>query len=141
VAEPGSAVPLARKLGVRPGDRIGTIGAPAGFASLLEPMPQGARLVARLDPPPELTVCFAASHAQLERGLARGLRALRADGTLWVAYPKRASGVATDLAFASVQKAGLDVGLVDNKSCAIDETWTALRFVVPLARRAEWARR
>jgi hypothetical protein len=66
------------------------------------------------------------------------LPALAIDGGMWLAYPKQTSGIATDLTFASVQQLGLGSGLVDNKSCAIDATWTALRFVIPLAKRQTW---
>ena len=74
-----------------------------------------------------------------ERGFARRFaslaRRLVEDGGLWVAWPKKSSGVATDLAFDSVQRTGLDIGLVDNKVCAIDEIWSGLRFVYRLKDR------
>ena len=63
------------------------------------------------------------------------MRALEPDGGLWIAWPKKTSGVATDLVFEAVQRIGLDAGLVDNKVCAIDDTWSGLRFVHRLADR------
>jgi hypothetical protein len=68
-------------------------------------------------------------------------RALLPDGGLWVAWPKKTSCVATDLTFDPVQEVGLDAGLVDNKVCAIDDTWSGLRFVVRLVDRPKPASR
>jgi hypothetical protein len=99
------------------------------------------RRVAEGGGPADVLVVFAASRERLVPGFRAALGLLAADGGLWVAWPKRASGVPTDLDFASVQTLGLDAGLVDNKSCAVDETWTALRFVVRLADRPGWAAR
>jgi hypothetical protein len=111
------------------------LGAPAVFGDLLGSLPPGARLVGRAKPRSDVIVLFATRGADLARRFSAALPALAVQGGLWLAYPKQASGVATDLTFVSVQQLGLDAGLVDNKSCAIDATWTALRFVVPLAKR------
>jgi hypothetical protein len=134
-----SAAPRARKLGIRPGARVAALGSPAEFADLLGSLPPGARLVARAGPRSDVIVLFGTRDADLGKRFRAALLALAVDGGLWLAYPKQTSGVATDLTFASVQQLGLDAGLVDNKSCAIDATWTALRFVVPLAKRGTWA--
>lgn len=134
-----SAVSLARKLGIRPRARVAAIGAPAEFIDLLGSLPPGARLVSRAGPRSDVIVLFATRGADLARHFRAALPALAVDGGLWLAYPKQAARLATDLTFASVQQLGLDAGLVDNKSCAIDATWTALRFVVPLAKRPTWA--
>jgi hypothetical protein len=75
-------------------------------------------------------VLFAPDRAALLRGFAGAARRLSAAGGLWVAWPKKASGVATDLTESAVQAVGLGAGLVDNKVCAIDEVWSGLRFVV-----------
>ncbi|MDQ2933578.1 MAG: DUF3052 domain-containing protein [Chloroflexota bacterium] len=134
-----SAAPLSRKLGIRPGARVAVVGAPAEFVDLLGSLPRGARLVAGAGPRSDVIVLFATRGADLAERFGAALPSLAVDGGLWLAYPKQTSGVATDLTFASIQRLGLDAGLVDNKSCAIDATWTALRFVVPLARRQTWA--
>lgn len=136
-----AGTPLVRKLGIREGHRVAVIGAPDGFAAMVQPMPPGARLVTRTGPRSDVVVCFADSMAVLRRRVAAALPSLAVDGGLWLAYPKQASRVATDLTFVAVQQLGLDAGLVDNKSCAVDGTWTALRFVVPLASRPSWASR
>jgi len=80
-------------------------------------------------------VLFATRQGELTRAFTPLARRLAPAGGLWVAWPKKAAGVSTDLSFDSVQKTGLDAGLVDNKSCAIDDTWQALRFVVRLKNR------
>jgi hypothetical protein len=120
---------LQRKLGVEPGMRVAVIGAPQGFTERLE----GARLSRELRGRFELIVFFATSRRSLEARLPALLRARESGGRIWLAWPKRASGVASDLDDGVVRRLGLASGLVDNKVCAIDETWSGLRFV---ARRA-----
>jgi hypothetical protein len=127
-----SATPLERKLGVRPGQRVAVVGAPAGFA--LAGVRPYARLVGRLD----LIVCFVATERDLRRRLPRLEAALAPAGSLWVAWPKRSSGVASDIDENLLRRLILPDGLVDNKVCAVDETWSALRFVVRVERREAW---
>jgi hypothetical protein len=105
--------------------RVGVIGGPDGFGSRLE----GAEVATRLRGSFELIVFFATSAGELERRLPALLRARGEGGVLWLAWPKRGSGVATDLSDGVVREIGLASGLVDNKVCAIDETWSGLRFV------------
>jgi hypothetical protein len=81
---------------------------------------------------------FTARRSELEQRFAKLARALDATGGLWIAWPKRSSKVATDLDQAAVMEVGLATGLVDNKVCAIDETWSGLRFVVRRENRAAW---
>lgn len=139
-AEPAPA-PLVRKLGIGAGSRVVTSGAPAGFADLLGELPPGARLTSRAAPGAEVTVVFAKTLADLRRRLERALPALAVDGGLWLCYPKRTSGVETDLDFGVVQRLGLEAGLVDNKSATVDDTWSAVRFVVRLIDRPTWSSR
>ena len=82
-----------------------------------------------------MIVAFCGRRAQLERGLPRWRAALDQAGGLWIAWPKRASGIDTDLGEGAVRELGLAAGLVDNKVCAIDATWSGLRFVYRLADR------
>ncbi len=120
-----SGTPLHRKLGVEPGMRVAVIGGPPGFVERLD----GARVSALLRGRFELIVFFATSRRSLEGRLPGLLRAREAGGRIWLAWPKRASGVGTDLTDDAVREIGLTSGLVDNKVCAIDETWSGLRFV------------
>jgi hypothetical protein len=125
-----SGTPLARKLGFRPGMRAHVVAAPDDFAALLGELPDGVRVLARPAAPLDLVMLFVTSRAQLERRLG-GLHAkLRQDGTLWVAWPKRVSKLATDMTEDVVRDVALPRGLVDVKVCAIDATWSGLKLVI-----------
>jgi hypothetical protein len=126
---------LVRKLGIRAGDVLALVDAPEGFSGVLGELPDGVVARRQARGPADVIVCFAVDRAALERRLAVLLRALDVDGGLWIAWPKRSSGVATDLSDGAVRELGLRAGLVDNKVCAIDETWSALRFVYRIADR------
>ena len=120
-----SSTPLPRKLGVGEATRLKVLGAPAGFP-----------LRGRARAPVDVAILFTKRLAELERRFGDVAAELAPAGGLWVAYPKRSSPVTSDLRFEEVQRIGLRAGLVDNKSCAIDDTWTAVRFVRRLADRA-----
>jgi Protein of unknown function (DUF3052) len=131
-----SGTPLHRKLGIKEGHRVVALGAPDDFGALLGDLPPGVGIGSRLAADTDVIVLFATNLRDLERRLFWSAERLDPDGGLWVAYPKKSSGVATDLTFAEVQAAGLAAGLVDNKSCAIDSTWSGVRFVYRLRDRA-----
>ena len=95
--------------------------------------PLGKKLGAK--PGAEVVVLFTTSRGELERRFDALKRTLAPADGLWIAWPKKASRIETDLDFAAVQQIGLDAGLVDNKSCAIDDDWQAVRFVYRLADR------
>ncbi len=126
-----SGTPLARKLGIKPGARLALIGAPEGFAATLDlaTVVGAVRVLHAARAPIDVAVLFAPRRAGLDRRFAAAAEALAPAGGLWVAWPKRASGVATDLTDAEVREIGLAAGLVDNKVCAIDAVWSGLRFV------------
>ena len=130
-----SGTPLPRKLGIRPGARLALIGAPDGFDAVLDALPDGVQVRTRLRGRFDVIVAFATRRAVLVRRLDALTRALEPDGGLWLAWPKRSSGFATDLTETDVRALGLATGLVDNKVCAIDETWSGLRFVYRVADR------
>lgn len=111
------------------------VDAPAGFESSLGDLPVGAAIKRRARGPVDVAILFSTSRSHLSRRFPSLVAILTPDGGLWVAYPKKASGVATDLDFSWVQRLGLEAGLVDNKSCAIDDTYSGLRFVYRLADR------
>jgi hypothetical protein len=124
-----SGTPLPRKLGIKPGSRLALVGSPRGFEKTLGELPPGVAVRRRAQGPSDVVVAFFERDAELRRRLPILKRALDYAGGLWIVWPKRASGVATDLGEAQVRAAGLAIGLVDNKVCAIDETWSGLRFV------------
>ena len=131
-----SGTPLARKLGIKERSRVGLIGAPEGFEPTLEPLPANVTLTRRIGSPPfDVILFFSDRAADLEKRFSSLARALTPDGGLWVAWPKKASGVATDLSENAVREIGLASGLVDNKVCAVDEVWSGLRFVYRLKDR------
>jgi hypothetical protein len=125
-----SGTPLARKLGLRPGFAVAWVGAPDGFQALLGGLPAGVTVRGRLRGPLDLVVCFVTARRDLERRLPALRAALAPAGMLWVAWPKRSSGVATDMTEDVVRDVALPTGLVDTKVCAIDATWSGLRLVV-----------
>ncbi len=130
-----SRTPLAGKLGVKPGGRIAFSSAPAGFGKLLIPLPEGVTIKRAVRGPLDVIVAFHTRRAALERGMPALMRAMEPACGLWIAWPKRASGVETDVSEGVVREIGLAAGLVDNKICAIDETWSGLRFVYRLSDR------
>lgn len=124
-----SGTPLPKKLGVKPGMTVALLDAPESFAATLGPLPDGATLAWDTAAPGPLAVWFVRSRAELEEGLARAMAAVEERGALWMAWPKRASGVTTDLTQQAVREAGLAAGLVDYKVAAIDGTWSGLLFI------------
>jgi hypothetical protein len=133
-----SGTPLPRKLGIREGSLVALLGAPADFKATLGDLPAGVGIGRAGRGPYDLIILFTKRRAQLERELARLAPRLRADGGLWIAWPKKSSGVGTDLDQSAVMEVGLATGLVDDKVAAIDETWSGLRFVVRRENRAAW---
>jgi hypothetical protein len=130
-----SGTPLPRKLGIQPGARLALLGAPANFDRTLGAVPDGVSVRTQARGRSDVIVFFVTRCAELARRFSALARALEPDGALWIAWPKKSSGVATDLVFEVVQRVGLDAGLVDNKVCAIDEVWSGLRFVYRVADR------
>jgi hypothetical protein len=126
-----SGTPLPKKLGIKEGARLALVGAPAGFVeSTLVPLPDEVELRARARGPLDVIVFFTKSRAELERRFGKLASALEPAGALWVAWPKRSSGVATDLDENVLREVGLPQGLVDTKVCAVDDTWSGLKFVI-----------
>ena len=132
-----SGTPLAKKLGIKEGHRVATVGAPAHFARLLEPLPASVRLRSDLRGRGgfDVLVIFVRTERELADRFDRARARLERDGGLWVSWPKQSSLLATGLRESDVRAYGLSTGLVDNKVCAIDEDWSGLRFVVRLRDR------
>jgi hypothetical protein len=123
-----STTPLPKKLGIGESCRVAIVGAPEGFAKSIGVSP-------RARGPADVIVLFATRRAELERRFGSLARRLAPAGGLWVAWPKKSADTPTNLSFEEVQRIGLAAGLVDNKSCSIDDTWQALRFVIRLEDR------
>jgi len=123
-----SGTPLPKKLGIKTGSRVLLLGAPKDFATTLGPLPEGVTLGDRAARNADLILLFVKSRAELARRFDAVAKTLAADGGLWLCWPKKASGVTTDLDGAIIRGTGLDNGLVDYKIAAIDATWSGLKF-------------
>jgi hypothetical protein len=130
-----SGTPLAKKLGIKPGHRVAFPAAPEGFRDLLGALPDDVDVRSRARGPLDVIVFFTTRRAELDRRLPSLRRALDPGGGLWIAWPKRASGVKTDMTEDVARDLGYANALVDNKVCAIDETWSGLRLVIRLKDR------
>ena len=131
-----SGKPLSQKLGLKPGFRIFVDGAPADYRGIVGEWPDGAKLVSHAKAPLDMVHLFARQATGLAAKLSRYRDAIAPDGMIWVSWPKKTSGVATDLGDVVVRDIALPLGLVDIKVCAIDETWSGLKFVIQKGQRA-----
>ena len=128
-----SGTPLWRKLGIKEGARVLCTRAPAGFADELKrlaPIPGGVEFLRRPGRNVDVAITFVTRRSDLTAAFPALVRSLTPAGRLWIAWPKKAAGIRTDLDFDAVQRVGLDAGLVDNKSASITETYQGLQFVV-----------
>jgi hypothetical protein len=130
-----SGTPLPRKLGIADGSAFTLVDAPEGAAGLLEPLPDGARPVST-PAEADVVLVFVTERMALERQLDGLARAIFPDRTLWVAWPKRASKVPTDVTEDVVRDVALPLGLVDVKVAAVDATWSGLKLVWRRERRS-----
>ena len=130
-----SGTPLPQKLGIKPGHRVLALNAPAGFAATLGELPDGVEIRSTARGKADVIVSFHDRRAELARRMPK-LRALMVPAAgLWIAWPKRAAKLPTDLTEDVVRELALANVLVDNKVCAIDETWSGLRLVIRLRDR------
>ena len=131
------------KLGIRQGRRVLVLDPPVGFIKRLDPLPDGVGLTTKIVSLADVIVLFASSRAVLGELFHKAKHVLAPRGALWVAWPRKSSGFFTDLDEQLVRAVGLAGGLTDNKIIAVDEIWSALRFVeklrdrLPLPRSAE----
>jgi hypothetical protein len=131
-----SGTPLPQKLGIKPGARLALIDAPVGFEQVLGELPAGVRTAKRISSGLDVVVLFAPNRAALVKRFGAVAKAIAQNGAFWVAWPKKSSGVPTDLDENVVRAVGLERGLVDVKVCAIDETWSGLKFVIRVKDRS-----
>jgi hypothetical protein len=132
-----SGTPLVKKLGIKADHRLALVGAPPSYPAALGELPPGVVLQkdTKGTEPFDVILFFARNLNELRRRFAELAGRLASNGGLWVAWPKKASGVVTDLSENPARDIGLAAGLVDNKVCAVDETWSGLRFVYRLKDR------
>jgi hypothetical protein len=132
-----SGTPLVTKLGIREGHRLAVLDAPEGFDRTLGPLPAGVTGLSTLarGTPFDVVIRFVRSRAELVAGFAPITTRMQQAGAIWIAWPKKASGITTDMTEDVVREVVLPTGWVDNKVCAIDATWSGLRFVQRLRDR------
>jgi CheY-like chemotaxis protein len=123
-----SGTPLPQKLGIKEQGRLVLVRAPHDFATTLGAMPAGATKAYRLAGDADVILLFCRALAEVQQDFPRAKQRLAERGGLWVCWPKKASGLLTDLDENKVRAVGLGHGLVDNKVCAVDATWSGLRF-------------
>ena len=129
-----SETPLVKKLGIKSGFRIAFVNAPNAFSKRLD-LPTEVKINSRSRAPLDFALLFVKSEKELSAAFPQYADKLKPAGMLRVAWPKKSSGVATDLSFNNVQAIGLAAGLVDTKICAVDEVWSGLKFVFRLKDR------
>ncbi len=130
-----SGTPLIKKLGIKEGFRVALANSPRGFKKELGPLPDKVKFVPCGTDALDVILLFVNSEAELRRQFVSLATNLVANGMLWVAWPKKSSGVTTDLSFTNVQRIGLNAGLVDVKICAVNDVWSGLKFVYRLKDR------
>jgi hypothetical protein len=125
-----SGTPLSKKLGIKPGSHVYAKDPPAGYRKLLAPLPEGVRFSTRLATGMEFIHLFTSSRAKLASSLPPLKKKLKADGILWISWPKKVSGVGTDVTEDVIRNLALPLGLVDVKVCAVDDAWSGLKLVI-----------
>jgi len=121
---------VVQKLGIKPGFYIFADGAPSAYEKIVGPLPSGASVQAKAKPPLDMVHLFATQASGLAAKLSGYRKTIAPDGMIWVSWPKKSSGLTTDLNDVVVRDTALPLGLVDVKVCAIDDVWSALKFVI-----------
>jgi hypothetical protein len=125
-----SGTPLAKKLGLTDGCRLFLKSAPGNYARLIAPAPPGLKTVSRIDADTDIIHLFATERAALMRELQAARERMRPDAVIWVSWPKKTSGVASDISEDAVRALALPMRLVDIKVCAVDDTWSGLKLML-----------
>jgi hypothetical protein len=132
-----SGTPLPQKLGIKDNHKVAIVGAPAGFDKTLGTLPTGAAVTTKLagKQPLDVVIGFIKKQSELAPLIERVRPRMAPAAGFWIAWPKKSSGVATDMTEQVIRDVALPTGLVDNKVCAIDDTWSGLRLVIRKALR------
>jgi hypothetical protein len=130
-----SGTPLLKKLGIKPDQVLFFSNAPQSYFDELAPLPENVRVSSTMPSRAHFIHLFCTSQSDLQKKLLKARSHLRDDGMIWVSWPKKASKVETDLDENNIREFGLKAGLVDVKVCAVDQTWSGLKFVIPVRDR------
>jgi len=133
--------PLAKKLGIKQGQNVAIVNPPQGYDVLLGKLADGVTVKHELSAQVDFIHFFAKDLMTLKRGFRASKEKLKQDGMIWVSWPKASSRTRTNLNERMVREIGLRNGLVDVKICAVDQTWSALKFVIPLRNRRSTLRK
>jgi len=125
-----SGTPLAKKLGIKQGSRLLAVNAPTEYAALLEPLPENVIFAHAGTAELDVVHVFTKSRVELIKLIDRYKTKIKQDGAIWVSWPKKASGIPTEVTEDTVREVALPLGLVDIKVCAVDETWSGLKLVI-----------
>jgi hypothetical protein len=125
-----SGTPLAKKLGITAGMRFAVVGAPDGYLAWLDGLPPTAQIVSRMPKSPEAVHVFTVARSDLERILRRLRTTIAPSGFVWVSWPKKSSGVPTDITEDVIRDVALPLDFVDVKVCAVTDTWSGLKLVI-----------
>jgi hypothetical protein len=132
-----SGTPLLKKLGLKPGHRMYTYCAPDNYFDMLSPLPDNVVVLPRLQGHAHFLHFFVGNAADFKVQLKKGMEHMVSDGMVWISWPKKATGIKTDLDENVIRDFGLKIGLVDVKVCAVDDVWSGLKFVIPVKDRKE----
>ena len=132
-----SGTPLVRKLGIQAGERVVAINAPEHYEELLDGLPENVSIGSRVAAGVRFVHLFVAERADLEERLSSLRTKLDDAGVLWVSWPKKSSGVATDVTEDTIREVALPLGFVDVKVCAVDDTWSGLKLMIRRENRAK----
>ena len=125
-----SGTPLAQKLGIKPGQRVSLFAVPKDYKSLLQPLPEKVSFSNRIEKGATFVHAFFSERKTLEKTLKRLRTAIADNGIVWVSWPKKSSGVPTDVTEDVIRAEALPIGLVDIKVCAVNEIWSGLKLVI-----------
>jgi coenzyme F420-reducing hydrogenase beta subunit len=130
-----SGAPLAKKLGIKPGFKVRLIGQPEHYFALFNDLPNDLAFIETGKDVAHLIHYFITDIHELSKRIATLRRQIRADGSIWISWPKKASGVVTNVSENLIRDIALKNGLVDIKVCAVDDTWSGLKLVIPVKDR------
>ena len=133
-----SGAPLARKLGIKEGFRVGVVGDPGHFAEIVAPLPEAVEVVYGPRSACDLFVVFTPTERRFRAVLPRMLRILPPDGSLWISWPKKSSPLFKDMTADTIRHVALPLGVVDTKVCAVDDDWSGLKLMVRKENRSTW---
>ncbi|MBW7969104.1 DUF3052 domain-containing protein [Bradyrhizobium sp. BR 10289] len=135
-----SGKPLVQKLGIKPGFCIFVDGLSVAYGDIVGKLPDDVRIAKTAKAPLDMVHVFATEAKGLAARLRSYRKAIAPDGMIWASWPKKASGVATDVTEALVRETALASGLVDIKICAVNDVWSGLKLVIPVKDRVKLAR-